>query len=242
MISGISSTSSLSYLLQMQKSSTQNDTSTDDIFSQLDSNGDGTITKSEFEKAQKEWEAAFEIQLTSSSADSTSSLLSLLLGLGQAGGMDGSLGMMPGAQGAGEAPPPEEIYAKIDTDGNGTVSKAEFENGRPDGMSQTQADDLFAKLDTDGDGNMSKSEFVNGRPDSAAMQGQATDTQTDLTSALLNSLLQHLEKSESSTSTSTDQGTSSGAGSLLSQVIASYLQSVQVNQIPTATSLFSVAA
>ena len=54
-----------------------------------------------------------------------------------------------GAKGA----TPEEKFAKLDADGNGTLSKAEFPWG----------DEKFDKFDTDGDGKLTLEEFKTGK-------------------------------------------------------------------------------
>jgi len=55
---------------------------------------------------------------------------------------------------------PDQLFAKLDTDGDGSISKSEFENALANvGVSTTDADSLFAKLDSNGDGSISESEL-----------------------------------------------------------------------------------
>lgn len=64
------------------------------------------------------------------------------------------------ASGAAAQDPSSQLFAKLDTDGDGSISKSEFENALADvGVSTTDADSLFAKLDTNGDGSVSQSEL-----------------------------------------------------------------------------------
>ena len=57
----------------------------------------------------------------------------------------------------------DQLFAKIDTDGDGKISKQELEAAfKAHGGTAEQADAMFAKLDTDGDGSVSKAEFVAG--------------------------------------------------------------------------------
>ncbi len=54
---------------------------------------------------------------------------------------------------------PEEQFKKLDTNGDGFVSKEEFAaHGK--GKNKDKADAQFAKLDRDGDGKLSKDEFL----------------------------------------------------------------------------------
>jgi hypothetical protein len=55
---------------------------------------------------------------------------------------------------------PSQLFAKIDTNGDGQISKSEFENALASvGVDSSTADSLYAKLDTNGDGSVSQSEF-----------------------------------------------------------------------------------
>jgi len=57
--------------------------------------------------------------------------------------------------------PADKLFAKIDTDGDGKISKSELETAfTAAGGTAQQADVIFAKLDKDGDGSVTKTEFV----------------------------------------------------------------------------------
>ena len=61
----------------------------------------------------------------------------------------------------GTAQTPSSLFSKLDTDGDGQVSKSEFETALTGtGASTSNADALFAKLDANGDGSISKSELA----------------------------------------------------------------------------------
>ena len=54
----------------------------------------------------------------------------------------------------------QDLFSQIDADGNGQISKSEFENALgAGGTNLAQADDVFAKLDQDGDGSVSLDEM-----------------------------------------------------------------------------------
>ena len=56
---------------------------------------------------------------------------------------------------------PSSLFSKLDTDGDGQVSKSEFETALTGaGASISTADALFAKLDANGDGSISQSELA----------------------------------------------------------------------------------
>ena len=56
-----------------------------------------------------------------------------------------------------------DMFDKIDSDGDGKISKIELETAFTQaGGSADQADKLFAALDKDGDGSVSKADFVSG--------------------------------------------------------------------------------
>ncbi len=65
-------------------------------------------------------------------------------------------------------PSPEEMFAKVDTDGNGSVSKAELQGMLEDISKQTgvtstsSTDELFSKMDSNSDGSLSQDELGEG--------------------------------------------------------------------------------
>jgi EF hand/EF-hand domain len=54
----------------------------------------------------------------------------------------------------------KEWFAKVDSDGDGKISKSEFEALGADGNKAAQAGNAFGKLDTDGDGSVSLKELA----------------------------------------------------------------------------------
>ena len=56
---------------------------------------------------------------------------------------------------------PSQLFAKLDTDGDGQISQSEFESALgAAGVDTSTADALFAKLDANGDGSISQSELA----------------------------------------------------------------------------------
>ena len=82
-----------------------------------------------------------------------------------------------------QRPKPEDIFQKMDSDGDGSVSKQEFESAfvqisqkggqAADGANaKAKADELYAKMDSDGDGKLSASEFETAAKAHEAQRGQ----------------------------------------------------------------------
>ena len=69
--------------------------------------------------------------------------------------------MMPPGRSSSGSDPLKELFAQIDADGDGKLSKSEFESALgAGGTNLTQADSVFAKLDKDGDGTVSLDEMM----------------------------------------------------------------------------------
>ncbi len=70
----------------------------------------------------------------------------------------------------------DDLFSKVDTDGDGSVSKTEMSDfvAKMGKNADSSSDDKFAKLDTDADGALSQAEFEAGRPQApSASQGGA---------------------------------------------------------------------
>lgn len=73
-------------------------------------------------------------------------------------------GPPPGGPGGRERPNPEDIFKKLDADGNGTVSLDEFKAGPRAQRDPAHAEEIFKKMDKDSDGKLTLEEFKSGRP------------------------------------------------------------------------------
>jgi len=59
---------------------------------------------------------------------------------------------------------PSDLFSQLDLDGDGQISKADFEQALGNvGVDTQSADALFSRLDTNGDGNVSQSELAKAR-------------------------------------------------------------------------------
>jgi hypothetical protein len=70
----------------------------------------------------------------------------------------------PGGPGKQGRPNPEEIFIKLDVDGDGNVTLEEFKKGPKQQEDPAKAEEIFTKIDTSADGNISLEEFKSHRP------------------------------------------------------------------------------
>lgn len=130
-----------------QKTGVSNSTSTDELFSQIDSNSDGSLSQDELGEGMKSI-----MPPPPSTMDFAQS---------RSGSGDDLFGKLD-TDGSG-AVSQEELQALLD--------KMASDHGT-DSASATSSSDMFAKLDTDGNGSLSQPEFEAGRPqDGQALQG-----------------------------------------------------------------------
>lgn len=100
----------------------------------------------------------------SASGPFDSTLLNLMINLQEQQGASGtSDGSQPPAPQL--TPREQQLFAKLDTNGDGTISQSELEAAvTAAGGNNATADALFAKLDGNGDGSISTSEFAAAAP------------------------------------------------------------------------------
>lgn len=156
-ISGYSNYSSVSSYFQTRSKSASGEcggtqdasqsTNIEDLFSSIDSDGDGSVSKTELK----------------SFADSLSAQMqSALLGAQESGGAQGAFGPPPPPPGEGKSA--ADMMSEMDTDGDGSVSSDELKafgeaHGPKLSDAASKAEEAFASADTDGDGKLSTEEF-----------------------------------------------------------------------------------
>lgn len=59
-----------------------------------------------------------------------------------------------------KAPNPEEMFKKLDKDGNGSISKEEYMASPQAKKDEAKAAERFGKMDKNGDGSLSKEEMT----------------------------------------------------------------------------------
>jgi Ca2+-binding EF-hand superfamily protein len=231
MINGIGGASCLDYLYQMQSTQQSTGLSADELFSAIDTNGDGTINKDEFEKhrAQK-------------AQGTMPSLMNLLNGSVQLGKLEEIIkAVLSGGQASQDGGPSvDDILKKMDTDGDGKISKAEFIANGPRGAKQggPSAEEIFNKIDTDGDGAITKEEFEKHHAERG--RGHHGPPPPTVSQADMTSLLDSLQVSPgdgSTANTGSDQTGTNGLASFLAQAVEKYMQFAYEKQNSTNATL-----
>ncbi|HAR64423.1 MAG: hypothetical protein DKM50_04240 [Candidatus Margulisiibacteriota bacterium] len=183
-MTGIGSVSSSSYNI-------------DDVWSKIDSNSDGSVTKEEFTaqlKAAIKKRDSFELSNS-----------------------QGQSAMMYGMQGNRPQPPSfSQILKKDDSDSDGKISAEEFSNKKAGGPSKGPK---FADFDTDSDGYITETEFeASGEKQAAARGPSATAASEVDISSILSQLLGNDDDDNSSSISS--------ISSYYQSQIASYVQNM----------------
>ncbi len=197
MISSISSGSNLTSMIQMRQqmfskidtngdgkhdadelsamaaNGPQDGPSAEDILTQFDTDGDGSISESEFNAADPGSSGAMSGAGVMSTEDFISQMFSKI-DENEDGTIDEDELAQMVAMGPEDSPSTEELLSQLDTDGDGTISETEFDEGAqanqqvmgppppppPQEASETEeTESIFSQLDTDGDGTISETEF-----------------------------------------------------------------------------------
>jgi hypothetical protein len=135
----------------------------------------------------------------------------------------------------------QDLFSQIDGNGDGSITKSEFENALGAGGTNTAAaDDVFGKLDTNGDGSVSLDELSSalqgaagkgghhGHHHVASSSASADSSSTDPSS---DPLLQALQAGSS-----TSSGNGLNSASLINQMI---LRQVPLSSLPVNLMSFS---
>ncbi|MFH1034111.1 MAG: EF-hand domain-containing protein [Pseudomonadota bacterium] len=238
-ISGVSSGSSYQYSLQTRSLSSSDQTDmakkmASQMIEALDSDSDGSLSATEIGVDQT----------TLSQADtdgdgvlSDSELISLMNTMGPPpmGAMNMAQNSESASASGGGAPDSSEMFDSLDTNQDGIVSQEEFLAGRPDDVSQEQAQNMWSKLDSEGTGGLSQSQFEeamqNMGPPPGPPPGGGGGGATSASSS---------SSSTSDTSTASSTSTSQSLSELLAALLANYGKSQYQQALSTdLTSLLS---
>jgi len=144
----------------------------EDILGQFDTDGDGSISESEFNAAGPGGSAPMGGARAMSTADFIKEMFGQI-DENEDGTIDTDELEQMAAMGPQGGPTAEELLAALDTDGDGSVSEAEFSEGAganqqvqgppppppPPKQDESGTESIFSFLDTDGDGTISETEF-----------------------------------------------------------------------------------
>ncbi|HXV29642.1 MAG TPA: EF-hand domain-containing protein [Sinorhizobium sp.] len=146
------------------------------VFSKLDTNSDGALSKDEFVAGRPKEVSEAQASSLYSRIDSedAGSITEEQFNASMGPGGSGSAAASPFSNDAmavlmlmspqGGPPSVADIYADIDADGDGGVTEAEFVAARPDDVSEEDAAALFATIDTEGTGSITEEQFANSMP------------------------------------------------------------------------------
>jgi len=139
-------------------------------YSPLDKNQDGVVDAQELQEAAQSGLLSASI-LNDEDSDSSSSdpsatdvfsdnLASMLLQMQQSSA--GQSGSSTSSDGSSDQSPMDQLFASLDSNQDGKVSKTEFVAGRPKDMSESDAENLFKSIDTQSSGSLTKDQFAEG--------------------------------------------------------------------------------
>jgi Ca2+-binding EF-hand superfamily protein len=224
-------------LTQMVAKGPQGGPSADDIMSKLDTDGDSSISQSEFaagDKANRQAHQGPPPMMAGMGNMSSADFVKQLLSDADTNS-DGKISKDELTQVMANAPEGgssvDDIMGDLDTDGDGFISESELlaasqADQQAQGLqSGSSVDDLFSMLDTNGDGSISKSEF-----EASMANGTSSAQASNAGDKLAETLLQALEnetKTASSTGGSGSQSSTSATSiaAMLSNAIKTYMQS-----------------
>ncbi|MBP7528992.1 MAG: EF-hand domain-containing protein [Syntrophorhabdaceae bacterium] len=159
-------------LAQIVANGPQGGPGVEDILTQFDTDGDGSISESEFSAADPGASAS----MGGAGAMSTADFIKEMFGQmdeNEDGTIDADELEQMAAMGPKGGPGAEELLAELDANGDGSVSEAEFSEGAranqqvqgppppppPPAQDESGTESIFSLLDTDGDGTISETEF-----------------------------------------------------------------------------------
>lgn len=201
-----------------------------ELWSKLDSTNAGSLTTSEFVSAMatvgpppeglgkhdetstsSSSDGSLSVSTSSSIAAATSELLQALLAALE---NYTSTVEQDDSTSSGAVQGLSDLFGKIDTDGDGSVSQAEFVSNRPEGVSEDQAKAMWSELDTSASGSLTEAQFVSamasvGPPPGPPPIGFGDESGTSASSS-----------SEGSSSVSTNSSTATATSELLQAVLA----------------------
>lgn len=177
-MSSISNVSSSSNAWASQRSAMQTR-----MFAKVDTDNSGSVNASELQTMLDDvsqhtgvsFQKTAQELLTAMDGNSDGSLSSDELAQGMQSIMPPPPSTMDFAQARnGAQEDSDDLFSKVDTDGDGSVSQSEmsdFVSKMGKNADTSSSDDKFAKLDTDGSGALSQAEFEAGRPQAHGQGG-----------------------------------------------------------------------
>jgi Ca2+-binding EF-hand superfamily protein len=167
----------MSMMMDRQSSSTSSASSSggpnfSDLFASMDGDGDGSVSESEFLASKPDDMTTEQATQLFSSIDTTGTgsitkdqLAASFETAGGGNGMQGPGGPRPDFDNASSTDSSDQgmsvsdMFSSMDTDGNGTVTEAEFLASKPNDVSTEQATQLYNSIDTTGTGSFTEDQL-----------------------------------------------------------------------------------
>lgn len=148
-----------------------------------------------------------------------------------------------------------DLFGKTDTDKNGTISKNEFVQARPKGVTEEQAGSLYAKIDSTGSNALTSDQLKAGLDANRPAGGperhhaaqntsdSASSSATDIQSLIsaLKTVLDDEKKNSSTTSSTANSSSATATVEKFFKALKSYSISADYSNSTDATSLLATA-
>ncbi|SCW89043.1 Ca2+-binding protein, EF-hand superfamily [Rhizobium mongolense subsp. loessense] len=129
-----------------------------DAVASMDSDGDGIITASEFVAAKPSDVTENQASTLFASLDTENT------GAPSADALSEAMSTGKGARPTGQAFGGEEglssLFSALDTDGDGVITQEEFATGRPDSVTEDEANALFESIESESSGSLTGDQFI----------------------------------------------------------------------------------
>lgn len=136
-----------------------------ELYAKIDTDGTNALTEDQLKAGLEANKPAKPAASGSSlSSDMLGALLDLMksVGAGESERGQGKRGGPPDAA---------EMFAKMDADGDGSVTKAEFIAARPSDVSEDDATSFYDSIDTEGTGSITSDQFAAAKPPEGGPRG-----------------------------------------------------------------------
>ena len=150
--------------------------------------------------------------------------------------LDQLLAALQSGSASSAQPDTSKMFAKLDSNGDGTVSQSEFLAGKPKGVSDDQASALWSKI-SNGSTSVTKDQFISGMKNAGPPDQSSTSTATTSDPGQVLDQLLSSQSSSSGSTTATDSLTT--AQSDAAQMLDQFIRAVSSYQNTAQQSRFS---
>lgn len=206
------------------------------LFTSVDTDGSGSISKSEFSSFASRFSSDTGTSLLSAQEDSSDDLFTSLDG-------DGDGALSEAEMSAMQPPPPppegdmaEQMFNSLDSDGDGSITESELSSALSQAGSDTDASSLLSELDADGNGSIDESELASAiQPPPEESASSTTTASASSSSSGSSQSYDPLDTNKDGTVSAEERAAARGTqqatpttGALSSSTLSSLLSSVQM--------------